>query len=200
MSRHGSRISCKAHKVYKLTCDEYDEMWEACGGNCTACGRAIDLTKNDHAIDHDHRYGVTAVRGIVCFPCNQYLWRLENPQFHPAFGRGPGRWFKGYFERAWFMRNRRESKASDDLVDHEQIRSEMRDWVAHNKALYSANPKAVLVRTDKPSEIAKTLRAEMSPQAFANLVRILNREAETPKKLPPWLPHPSASTSGPGSS
>lgn len=182
-SRHVSGVLCKAHKVYSLTCDEYEALWERSGGRCEACGRAFDLAKRDHAIDHDHRYGYKAVRGIVCVRCNGYLARLETPRLHPTFGSGPGRWFADYFRRAWFVRSHHSSPPpTSKLVDHDKFRAEMRDWSAHNKHLFTRDPKATVVPTDKPSEIAKILRAEMSPQAFASLVRILNREAQIPKR------------------
>lgn len=182
-SRHESGILCKAHKVYSLTCGEYDELWERSGGNCEACGRELDLTKRDHAIDHDHRYGNQAIRGIVCTRCNGYLARLETPRVHPAFGSGPGRWFADYFRRAWFVRSHHSDPQTLRLVDHDKFRAEMRDWSAHNRHLFTQDPKAAVVPTDKPSEIAKILRAEMSPQAFGSLVRILNREAQKPKRM-----------------
>jgi len=182
--KHASGIDCLAHKVYKLTCEEYEQLWERCGGCCEACGRAIDLSKRDHAIDHDHRYGITAVRGIVCVRCNGYLGRLENPRIHPAFGPGPGRWFAKYFRRAWFTRPcdvQSEEPKREELLDHEQFREEMRDWSAYNKHLFTRDPKAVVVPTDRPSEIVKILRREMSHQAFACMARMLNEEAAIPK-------------------
>lgn len=181
---HESGILCATHKVYSLTCTEYEELWERAGGCCEACGKEIDRTKRDHAIDHDHHYGLTAVRGIVCVRCNGYLARLETPRLRPTWSDGPGRWFRGYFERAWFMRAHNvAAKSERKFVDHARFRAEMREWTAYNRHLFTQDPKAALVPTDSPSEIAAILRDEMSPQAFASLVRILNREAQTPKRM-----------------
>ncbi|WP_434744625.1 endonuclease domain-containing protein [Streptomyces sp. A-14] len=179
---HESGILCATHKVYSLSCEEYEQMWARADGHCEACGQAIDRTKRDHAIDHDHRYGITAVRGIVCARCNGYLARLETPRFRPTFISGPGRWFRSYFLRAWFMYG---SNVGTDLVpvNHSEFRAELRTWSAYNRHLFTRDPKAAVISTDKPSEIAKVLRREMSPQGFAALVRILNREAQTPKRI-----------------
>lgn len=179
---HTSGITCQSHKTYLLSCDEYEQLWARSGGHCEACGRKVDVAGRNYAIDHDHRYGVTAVRGIVCARCNFHLARLETPRFRPTFGHGPGRWFSGYFNRAWFMRQRPSPEPDKHLVDHDEFEEELRVWATYNKHLFTQDARAALVPTDKPSEIAKILRAEMSHQAFASLVRILNSEAQTPKR------------------
>jgi hypothetical protein len=182
---HESGILCNAHKTYSLNCEEYEQLWARSGGNCEACGKAIDRTKRDHAIDHDHRYGNRAVRGIVCSRCNGHLARLETPRLRPIWTQGPGRMFRNYLGRAWFTRHLHEGPTSArEYVDHSEFRAEMREWSECNKHLYAKKPSATVIPTGKPSEIAKILRREMSPQAFAALVRILNREVATPKRSP----------------
>jgi hypothetical protein len=165
-----------AHKKYSLTCADYEALWERSGQRCEACGVAPDFTMRGRGlvIDHDHRYGDSAVRGLICQWCNTALGQLENPDIHPAFGRGgPGNWFQGYFQRAWFMRAERQPHLADIPIDRSQFRKELRAWRTYNKALFSTNPKTALVPLDKPSVIAQILREEMSPQAFAALVRAL---------------------------
>ena len=183
---HASGILCATHKIYSLSCDEYEELWERSGGCCEACGEFLDQRKTrgsvEHAIDHDHRYGHAAVRGIVCLRCNGYLGRLEAPRVRPTFGSGPGRWFADYFRRAWFVRRADAEPAGGQKLDHDRFRTELRDWATYNKHLFTRNPKAAVVPTDSPSEIARILREEMSPQAFASLVRLLDREARKPKR------------------
>ncbi|MFE4857330.1 endonuclease domain-containing protein [Streptomyces sp. NPDC056670] len=172
---HESGIVCQSHKTYLLSCDEYEQLWERSGGNCEACGRKVDVARRNYAIDHDHRYGVTAVRGIVCARCNYHLARLENPRFRPTFGHGPGRWFSSYFSRAWFMRQHigPAPEHHKHLVDHEEFEEELRVWTTYNKHLFTRDAKAALVPTDRPAEIARILRSEMSHQAFAALGRVL---------------------------
>lgn len=79
------------------------------------------------------------------------------------------------------MRNDQTPQLTDVPVDRERFRQELREWRTYNKALFSNDPRAALVPTDKPSVIAQILRDEMSPQAFASLVRILNKMGEAPK-------------------
>jgi hypothetical protein len=182
---HESGVLCTVHKVYSLTCADYDALWERSGGRCEACG---DLPNDPRGrklvIDHDHRYGHAAVRGLICRWCNAALGQLESPNIHPAFGMGgPGGWFRGYLSRAWFARNDQTPQPPAAPVDRKKFRSELREWRKYNKALFSNDSRDVLVPTDKPSVIAQILRDEMSPQAFASLVRILNREAQTPKRM-----------------
>jgi len=184
MTEHSSGIQCATHRVYLLSCGEYEAMWERCGGYCDACGNEIDRTKRDHAIDHDHRYGITAVRGIVCVRCNGYLAALESPPA-PAVGVGYRRWFSGYFVRAWFLDTGRHHPPAGKHVDHVQLQEELRDWSLLSRYLFNRDPKAVLVPTDKPSQIVKVLREEMSPQAFARMVKMLTEEAATPKRMTP---------------
>ena len=48
---------------------EYDALLAAQGGGCAICGNA-PKTRRLH-VDHDHKTG--AVRGVLCFNCNQAL-------------------------------------------------------------------------------------------------------------------------------
>ena len=183
--KHESGITCQTHKVYSLTCEDFDALWKRSGGNCEACGQAPqEGPRLGLVIDHDHHYGNTAVRGLICRWCNTVLGQLENPDIHPPFGSGPGGCFRGYFQRAWFMRNQREL-VMDAFVDRERLGEELRRWKKYNKALFSSDPKAALVPLDQPSVVAEILRAEMSPQAFGALVRAVNKLRETPKQSDP---------------
>lgn len=182
--KHESGILCQTHKTYSLTCDDFEALWERSGGRCEACGFEPDRPERGLVIDHDHRYGNTAVRGLICRWCNAILGQLEAPDIHPPFQGGPGRWFYSYFERAWFVRNRRSAFTLEVPVDRKQLREEIRQWRKFNKALFSRDPKAALVPLDKPSVIAEILREEMSHQGFACLVRTLN-EMRAPGKPTP---------------
>lgn len=56
-------------RLYGITVDEYDKMFEFQDGSCAICGRP---PKNKRlAVDHDHKTG--AVRGLLCHICNQTL-------------------------------------------------------------------------------------------------------------------------------
>ncbi|RLL67016.1 endonuclease domain-containing protein [Streptomyces sp. Z26] len=185
-SKHASGILCPTHRTYGLSCKEYETLWTRCGGCCESCGRQLRLNASDRVIDHDHRYGNTAVRGIICASCNQYLCQIESPRINPVFPAGPGRHFASYFQRAWFTRaGRDEEDAPPEYLDHAAVRKHIRKWSTKNRHLHTVAPKAVVVPTDQVRELVRILRAAMSPQAFARLAKLINEEAAIPKRLTP---------------
>lgn len=181
-AKHASGIKCAIHKIYSLDCDDYEALWVRSGGLCEACGFEPDRRERGLVIDHDHKYGDAAVRGLLCRWCNTALGRLENPDVNPAFGLGaPGVWFQGYLRRAWFVRTSRPLPVGEALVDRQRLGPELKKWRSYNKALFSSNPQTALVPLDKASVTARFLREQMSPQAFGALVRAVNDLAVTTK-------------------
>jgi hypothetical protein len=178
---HGSGMKCTGHKRYLLTCDEYDALWARAGGACEACGFVPDCRERHLVIDHDHKYGTSAVRGLICQWCNSALGRLETPDINPAFGSGPGKHFTSYLRRAWFVR-RHEPGQQRTMLNRLRLSAELKIWRRWNKAL-SGRARDALVPVDKPVEAARLLREEMSPQAFHRLVQAVQAEAKTPKRL-----------------
>jgi hypothetical protein len=179
---HVSGIRCTTHKIYSLTCSDYEALWERSGGRCEAC--AAPPRGRDHplVIDHDHRYGYKAVRGLLCKLCNLTLGQLENPDVRPAFGyRAPGKWFDEYLRQAWFATDERAPRSIETPVDQKQLRKEVREWKTHNKALFTTDPRVALVPLDKPSVIVEILREEMSGQGFAALIREIHKVRGNPK-------------------
>jgi Recombination endonuclease VII. len=65
--------SCQ-HKSYRLTCAEYDTMAMKANGRCQRCGQPTE----NLLIDHDHRFGFTAVRGLVCASCNTLMGKVDS--------------------------------------------------------------------------------------------------------------------------
>ncbi|KYK14246.1 endonuclease domain-containing protein [Streptomyces rochei] len=180
--KHESGIKCVIHKTYSLDCDDYEALWARSGGLCEACGYEPDRRERGLVIDHDHKYGDAAVRGLICRWCNAALGRLENPDINPAFGSGgPGVWFQGYLRRAWFVRTPQSQATGRTLVDRQQLGPELKKWRSYNKALFSASPGTALVPLDKASVTAEILREQMSPQAFGALVRSINTLASDTK-------------------
>jgi hypothetical protein len=57
-------------KKYGLTVDEYDAMLALQGGGCAICGRS---PRDDISLHVDHCHDSNAVRGILCFQCNNGL-------------------------------------------------------------------------------------------------------------------------------
>lgn len=63
------------HKTYLLTCARFDQLIARARGRCELC-RALPTEKKLH-IDHDHRFGWMAVRGLLCGRCNNRIERVD---------------------------------------------------------------------------------------------------------------------------
>ena len=61
-------------KLYGITMEDYEAMFEAQGKSCACCGSTDPQGKNFH-VDHCHKTG--AVRSILCHPCNTALGLLK---------------------------------------------------------------------------------------------------------------------------
>ncbi len=66
-------------KNYRMTADEFNELWASQDGKCAIC--EIDLapkgrTPNSVAVDHNHENG--AVRGLLCRTCNVGIGYLND--------------------------------------------------------------------------------------------------------------------------
>lgn len=70
--------SCETHRVYRLTCAQYDELVTRFDGACWRCHRAGSIW-----IDHDHAIGLDAVRGMLCPECNSRLGRVDAGSLDP---------------------------------------------------------------------------------------------------------------------
>lgn len=67
-------------RKYKLTAEQFAEMFEAQGGVCAICGNGVDpdgirSTANLH-VDHNHVTG--KIRGLLCHGCNQGIGRFKD--------------------------------------------------------------------------------------------------------------------------
>ena len=67
----------------KVTVAEYDALWKAQGGVCSACGKpeqsSVQGRPRKLAVDHCHTTG--RVRGLLCGNCNRALGLLyEDPE------------------------------------------------------------------------------------------------------------------------
>lgn len=67
-------------KRYGLSVEDYDRILEAQGGLCAICGQAEAMKRGDTtwelSVDHDHETG--AVRGLLCYSCNQGVGRFRD--------------------------------------------------------------------------------------------------------------------------
>jgi hypothetical protein len=57
-------------RKYGMTIEQYDAMLAAQGGGCFICGR---LPRQDISLHVDHDHSTGAIRGILCFCCNNAL-------------------------------------------------------------------------------------------------------------------------------
>lgn len=65
------------HRIYELTCAEYDALLARANEACEICTRRGRLV-----IDHDHQTGV--MRGLLCMPCNRQLGMVDSGQSVPT--------------------------------------------------------------------------------------------------------------------
>lgn len=98
--KHGS-VLCQTHRSYGMQCVEFEALRARSAGCCEACGVLEEEAGLGRLIiDHDHRYGRDAVRGLICSSCNSQLSVLEN--YHPYKKLAAERHFETYLSRAWF--------------------------------------------------------------------------------------------------
>lgn len=86
------------HERYRLTCDDYDALWDHSGGCCELCGTPATNTPDGKLfIDHAGAYGFFAVRGLLCSKCNSLMGYIDRGE-----KRDPRT--IGYLANAWFVR------------------------------------------------------------------------------------------------
>ncbi len=78
-SRHRE---CRLKRQYKITLEQYNNMFIFQGGVCAICGRpeTVKLKNIVKRLSVDHNHITGKVRGLLCRNCNQALGLLnENP-------------------------------------------------------------------------------------------------------------------------
>jgi hypothetical protein len=107
-----------SHKRYWLTCEQYEELIEACGNCCQTCQRpAAECRPHSKLyIDHDQHYGIWAVRGLLCPRCNSLLIS-DRPD--PA-------WAQDYIANPWFRRAFAEMGVSIEMAPEPPLKSHFR--------------------------------------------------------------------------
>lgn len=65
-SNHTNRL-----RRYKITVEEYDEMYDKQYGRCAICGIHQSELERVFCVDHNHKTG--KVRGLLCNDCNSIL-------------------------------------------------------------------------------------------------------------------------------
>lgn len=65
------------HRVYRLTCRQYNRLLSRAAGRCETCGLPdYQNRKGKLWIDHDNQLGNWAVRGLICLSCNNNIHRM----------------------------------------------------------------------------------------------------------------------------
>lgn len=100
-SKLGKHSTCH-HRIYRLTCEQFDELLALAGEHCQVCGIAeADTVPGYLYIDHDNRRGdgFDHVRGLACAKCNSALRFVDNGfrEATPEQDR--------YLKNAWFWRH-----------------------------------------------------------------------------------------------
>ncbi len=78
------------HRIYALTCDEYEALLARAAARCELCRKpAVEEYNGKLVIDHEGRIGNRiAVRGLLCQKCNAHMRRVdrsERPMSRPTF-------------------------------------------------------------------------------------------------------------------
>lgn len=96
---------CATHKVYLLTCAQYEQLREESGDRCQICGFAAErMPQRRLYIDHNY-IAPWAVRGLLCIRCNS---GIGSGRQRPPDGAAE------YLENAWFSRMLRDRGISPD--------------------------------------------------------------------------------------
>lgn len=74
-----------SHASYFLSCDEYEKLLARAKGHCERCGVPATSVpgRGKLVVDHDHRVGQRAVRGLICMRCNSHLRHVDSGLFPP---------------------------------------------------------------------------------------------------------------------
>ena len=74
---HGQdvRTNGKLKRLYNISLEDYDQMFEAQNGKCKICGTEENNNRR-FSVDHNHETG--KVRGLLCYRCNTSLGWFEN--------------------------------------------------------------------------------------------------------------------------
>lgn len=93
--------TCYTHRLYYLSCEEYEDLWAFARGHCQICRIASEETpRGKLCIDHLRPYGGGMVRGLVCDKCNSLMARVDAGTI-----RYPSDAVRYYQRNSWFARH-----------------------------------------------------------------------------------------------
>lgn len=151
---HGG-IPCGTHRTYKMGCREFTALLARAAGHCEACGIPTEESGiKQLIIDHDHRYGVEAVRGMICSSCNTALGNQEHTR--PLAERHYIVQFAEYIRKAWFVQRSRLALLQEPDPEAEGQDRLTRSVLTFVRTLTTATgqqPEVTLYRTDAPGAL-----------------------------------------------
>lgn len=151
---HGG-IPCGTHRTYKLGCREFDALLARSAGHCEACGIPTEESGlKQLIIDHDHRYGFEAVRGLICSACNQKLSGMEHTG--PVAERHYTPPFAEYLRKAWFVQRSRLALLLEPVPEaegHDRVTRSILTFVRRLTTVAEQQPEVTLYRTDAPGAL-----------------------------------------------
>lgn len=68
---------CVSNK-YRITIDEYREMFVRQDNKCAICGREGEVIKGSQSLHVDHCHSTKKVRGLLCRDCNLGIGRMKD--------------------------------------------------------------------------------------------------------------------------
>jgi hypothetical protein len=151
---HGG-IPCGTHRTYKLGCREFDALLARSAGHCEACGIPTEESGlRQLIIDHDHRYGFEAVRGLICSSCNQKLGGMEHRA--PVGERHYIPQFAEYIRKAWFVQRSRLALLQEPdpkAEGHDRVTRSVLTFVRRLTSVTEQQPEVTLFQMDTPGAL-----------------------------------------------
>lgn len=120
------------HEIYNLSCAMYELLVERAGNCCEICGiAASETSRGILSIDHDGRYGMAAVRGLLCDKCNSHMRFVDDGQRKRMAVES------AYYANAWFTQADWYSAGGAPVVERHV---DWRAWNAFRRATRGQMP------------------------------------------------------------
>jgi hypothetical protein len=85
------------HLRLRLSCEDFEALLARCGNRCEICDiPGPEAPRGKLFVDHDHRYGLYAVRGMLCARCNILMRDVDRRRRVDSRA-------EAYVANAWFM-------------------------------------------------------------------------------------------------
>lgn len=87
------------HLRFRLSCDDFAALLQRCQNRCEICGIPSPEAPRGKLylyLDHDHRYGLYAIRGLLCARCNILMRDVDRRKRSDLRA-------EAYVANAWFM-------------------------------------------------------------------------------------------------